>query len=90
MVRVELYPDLSHCIQTQAKKEHGQTMKRLLAAEGQSGELEERLGLLRLFLEEADFMSLRRESEKHLLEGRQVRFTVYLEAGRPRWDMEVL
>jgi hypothetical protein len=35
-------------------------------------------------------MSLRRESEKHLLEGRQVRFTVYLEAGRPRWDMEVL
>jgi hypothetical protein len=90
MVRVELYPDLSHCIQTQAKKEHGQTMKRLLAAEGQSGELEERLELLRLFLEEADFMSLRRESEKHLLEGRQVRFTVYLEAGRPRWDMEVL
>jgi hypothetical protein len=90
MVQVELYPDLSHCIQTQAKKEHSETVKRLLAAEGQSEALEEKLEVLRLFLEEADFVSLRRESEKHLVEGRQVRFTVYLEAGRPRWAMEVL
>jgi hypothetical protein len=90
VVRVELFPDLSHCVQTQAKKEHSETMKKLLAAEGQSEELEERLELLRLFLEEADFKDLRRESEKHLAQGRQVKFTVYLEDGRPRWDLQAL
>ena len=90
MVRIELFPDLSHCVQTQAKREHSDTMKRLLAAEGQSGELEERLELLRRFLEEADFKDLRRESEKHLTQGRQVRFTVYLEDGRTRWDLQAL
>lgn len=90
MVRVELFPDLSHCVQTQAKKEHGETTKRLLAAEGQSEELEERLELLRLFLEEADFKDLRRESEKHLLQGRQVKFAVYLEDGRTRWNLQTL
>lgn len=90
MLRVELFPDLSHCVQTQAKKEYSETMKKLLAAEGQSEVLEEKLELLRLFLEEADFKDLRRESERLLTQGSQVKFTVYLEAGRPRWDSQVL
>jgi len=90
MVQVELYPDLTHCIETQAKREYGNAMKKLLTAEGSSEALEERLELLRLFLEEADFKNLRRESEKHLMEGRRVRFNIHLDNGRPQWQMQVL
>jgi hypothetical protein len=90
MVQVEMFPDLSHCVETMAKKEYSETMKKLLTAEEQSESLEEKLELLRLFLEEANFKSLREESEKYLIQGKQVKFTVYLEAGKPRWDSQVM
>ena len=51
--------------------------------------LGERIELLRLFLESADFRELRRESEKHPIEGRTVRFVLYLEEGVPRHQMIV-
>jgi len=89
MLQVELVPGLSHCIETVTKREYDETMRQLLAAgEGQE-ELRERIELLRIFLERMDFKKLRRESEKHLVEGRTVRFVVYLEDGVPKYDMMV-
>jgi len=89
MLQVELVPDLSHCIETVTKREYDETMRQLLAAgEGQE-ELRERIELLRIFLERMDFKKLRRESEKHLVQGRTVRFVVYLEDGVPKYDMMV-
>ncbi len=92
MASVDLFPDLSHCVETQAKREHGETMKKLLAA-GQdlkdSEGLERKLELLQKFLEQTDFTYLRRQSEKHLMEGKQVKFTVYLEDGEPQYEMRV-
>jgi len=89
MVRIELVPDLSHCVETVAKKEHRETMEELLATGKGSKELQERMELMRIFLETMDFKKLRRESEKHLIEGRKVKFVVYLEEGTPKYELQV-
>ena len=89
MLRVELIPDLTHCIETAARREHAAVSKRLLTPGSGNKELEEKLEILRLFLESADFKQLRAESEKQLIEGRMVRFVVYLENGAPQYEMIV-
>jgi hypothetical protein len=80
-LKVELVPDLDHCIETLAKKEHADVSTQLLEAGQRNKELEEKLEILRLFLETADFKKLRAESEKSLIEGRRVKFLVYLDNG---------
>ena len=77
MLRVELIPDLSHCIETVAKIEHAAVSKQLLTPGQRNKELEEKLEILRLFLETANFKKLRAESEKRLMEGKKVKFMVY-------------
>lgn len=89
MLKIELVPDLSHCIETVAKRKHAELVQRFLALGGGNKPLEERLEILRLFLETADFKKLRSESEKQLMEGRMVRFVVCLENGIPRCQMHV-
>jgi hypothetical protein len=89
MVQIELVPDLSHCVETMAKREYKEMVAKLLAAEEDSEELQERIELLRLFLKTMDFRKLRRESEKHLVEGKRVKFVVYLEGGVLNCEMVV-
>ncbi|MFC1864750.1 hypothetical protein ACFLYG_02870 [Chloroflexota bacterium] len=67
MLKVELIPDLSHCIEAVAKREHTAVSKQLLTPGQRNKELEEKLEILRLFLETADFKKLRAESEKRLM-----------------------
>ncbi len=88
MSQIELVPDLGHCIETVAKREHAAALKQLLGPGQSNKELEEKLEILRLFLETADFKKLRAESERHLLEGRIVKFVVYLENG-VKYEMQV-
>ena len=90
MLEIELVPDLSHCIETAAKREHAEVLKQLLTPGGGSKELQEKLEILRLFLKTMDFKKLRSESEKQLVEGRKVRFVVYLEDGVPEYEMQVI
>ena len=87
--RIELIPTLTHCIQTTAKREFSRGLDEYLQNDEEDEELGARTELLRLFLESADMRELRRQSEKHLVEGRTVRFTLYLEAGEPRYEMRV-
>lgn len=89
MVQIELVADLSHCIETVAKREYRETVEKLLAAEEGNRELQEKVELLRVFLRTADFRKLRVESEKHLIEGRKVKFVVYIEDGAPKYNLEV-
>lgn len=77
MLKVELVPDLSHCIETVAKKEYNTVAKQLIKSGEENKELEEKLEILGLFLETADFRKLRAESEKILVEGKKVKFVVY-------------
>jgi len=89
MVSIELFPDLSHCVETQAKREYDEAMKKLLADKEHTEDIERRLELLQAFLEKTDFRELRRLSEKHLAEGKQVKFTICLEGGKPQYSMEI-
>jgi len=88
MLKVELIPDLRHCIETVAKREHAAVSKQLLTPGQENKELEEKLAVLRLFLETADFKRLRAESERRLVEGNKVRFVLYSDNGI-KCEMEV-
>ncbi|UCC90770.1 MAG: hypothetical protein JSW24_00990 [Dehalococcoidia bacterium] len=61
-----------------------------LLNKGEEGELRERLDTLRLFLEATDFRELRKEYERHLLEGRRVKFILHLVKGKPTYEMKVI
>ncbi len=76
-------------METKAKRQYKQILKELLN-KGEEGELAEKLEILRLFLEAADFNKLRSESEKRLLEGRKIKFTLYLEKGQPKYEMKII
>ncbi|MBN1367373.1 MAG: hypothetical protein JW967_05560 [Dehalococcoidales bacterium] len=88
-IKIELVPNLEHCIETVARKKHAELTKMLLVSEMVEPETEERLLTLGLFLNKADFKKLRAESEKHLARGDEVRFIIYLNKGVPRWEMHV-
>jgi hypothetical protein len=89
MVMIELVPDLSQCIETVAKREYRNTVQILLSTEAASEEIRERAEILRLFLEAADFKKLRAESERYLIDGRQVRFTIYTQGNVSKYEMQV-
>jgi len=87
-LQIELVPDLSHCIETIAKREYAEIVNKLLSAEDDE-ELQQRAVLLQAFLETTDFRPLRRESESHLIEGKKVTFIVCLDEGLPEHKMEI-
>jgi hypothetical protein len=89
MVSIELTPTLAHCIETTARQEFSKTTNEYMQRGGENEELEEKIELLRAFLELTDFRELRKGSEKHLIEGKTVRFILYLEDGKPRYEMKV-
>jgi len=60
-----------------------------MEGEQEDKELERKSELLKAFLESADFRKLRRESEKHLIQGRTVKFIIYWEENKPNYDMIV-
>ena len=90
MLKIELVPTLSQCVETVAKREYEGTLKRLLTGEEVNNELEEKAEILRLFLQTADFKKLRAESEMWLVEGKTVKFMIYVEYRVPRYAMQVL
>ena len=88
MLIIELVPDLSHCIETVAKREYQETIKRLLSAPEMSEKLQEKAEILSLFLQTADFKKLRSEYEKYLTGGQKVKFMIYLENGASMYNIE--
>jgi hypothetical protein len=90
MLKIALVPDLSHCIETIARRKHADLAQILLGSEAGNIEMEEKLEILRLFLETADFRKLRSESERQLIGGKDVRFTVYIEARAFKYEMHVI
>ena len=87
-IRIELEPKLDACVETQAKRQYNQTLSELLK-KGENRELEGELELLKLFQESADFNKLRRESEKHLVAGKKVKFILHLKEGKPEYEMQI-
>jgi hypothetical protein len=79
MVCIELKPNLSSCIETLSKKEYERTLNLLLKERSVAERLGERLEVLRLFLESADFGYLRSQYEGYLTQGKEVTFLIYPE-----------
>ena len=89
MIKVELYPSLSHCIKAVAREELNKAVCCLLSGENTVSETEEKVEILRLFLENANFEKLRVESEDLLLKGKRVKFVIYLEGSNLKCEMLV-
>jgi len=89
VIKIELVPDLSHCIHTVTKREYENTLRRLLSGESGNEQLNQKLELLTIVLKEIDFKQLRRESEKHILGGKEVNFVFYLKNNMPEYEMRV-
>jgi hypothetical protein len=89
IVPIEIKPTLSNCIETLSKKEYERTLNLLLKNGGLDEELGERLEVLRLFLESADFGYLRSQYEGYLIEGREVKFLIYMGEGGVSYKMVV-
>jgi hypothetical protein len=87
-MQIELFPSLSHCIETTAKQEFWKSVDEYMEKQGDR-QLEERIELLKAFLESVDFRELRCESEKHLVEGKKVTFVIRWEENKPHYKMVV-
>ncbi len=85
---VVLAPDAHHCIETVARNEYRRCVDACFRLDRLEPELEVRVEILRLFLEQADFRRLRRESETFITAGRPVRFLIGLHGERTRWRIE--
>jgi hypothetical protein len=88
-IRIELVPTVSHCIETVAKREYWKTVDEYLKKGEEDKALEQKIELLKSFLDTADFTKLRADSEKHLLDGKRVTFTVSMESGKRGCEMTV-
>jgi hypothetical protein len=87
-VKIELTPTLDLCIEGKARQEYLKSADEYMQRGQKDRKLEEKIELLRMFLETVDFRKLRAESEKHLREGKKVRFILTLEEGKPQYEMK--
>ena len=87
---IELIPSLSHCIETTAREKFWNSVNQYMEGGQEDKKLEKRIELLRSFLESVDFKELRSQSERYLLEGKQVKFIVSWKEGKPNYEMVVI
>ena len=86
---IELFPSLSRCIETTASEEFWNSANQYMECGQKDKKLEEKIELLKAFLESADFKKLRRDSERHLVQGKKVRFLIRCKEGKPSYEMTV-
>jgi hypothetical protein len=87
---IELFPSLSRCIETTARKEFWNSVNQYVERGQEGKKLEEKIQLLKAFLESMDFKKLRSQSEKHLVEGKKVKFVISWKEGKPSYEMVVI
>jgi hypothetical protein len=87
MSQTELVPDLSHCIETVARRKYENLVGSYLQTGKDDSKFGEKVELLRSFLESADFRKLRKQSEGYLLKGQKIKFILYRERGKSKCKM---
>jgi hypothetical protein len=87
---IELFPSLSHCIESTAREEFWNSVNQYMESGQEDKELEEKIELLKAFLESMDFKELRSQSERYLVEGNQVKFVISWKEGKPDYQMTVI
>jgi hypothetical protein len=88
MIEIKLEPNLSHCIETVAKRKYEKVLSQILGGK-QEDSLMDELELLRLFLESADFGQLRSRCEEPLLAGRGIEVVLRSTQGVPPYEIEI-
>jgi len=86
---VELSPSLSHCIETTAREEFWNSVNQYMEIGREDKKLEEKIELLKAFLESMDFKKLRSQSERYLVEGKQVKFVICRKKDKINYEMVV-
>jgi len=86
---IELFPSLSHCIETVAKQEFWSSVNKYMGNERENEELKDKIELLKAFLESMDFRKLRSESEQYLIQGKKVKFVIYWGKNKPSYEMVI-
>jgi len=86
---IQLCPDLSHCICTVAKREYWDGVSALLRTGEVDEDIEQKIELLRAFLETFDCSTLRQQCEPYLVQGKTVSFDVYWQDGKPTYEVKV-
>ena len=89
-MEIEFEPDLSHCIQTLAKREYDRLMREILETEQVDSEINQKIEMLRSFLESTDFSKLRSEYEPYIIDGNHIRFTLRSMADATEYRYEVI
>ena len=84
---IELIPTASRCIETTAKREYWKSVNEYLKKANEDKRLEKKIELLKAFLETADFGMLRQQSEKHIMDGKQVSFNLSMRYGKLWYEM---
>lgn len=87
---IELIPSLSHCIETTAREEFWNSVNQYMKGGQKDKKLEERIQLLKSFLESVDFKKLRSQSERYIVEGKRVKFVISWKEGKPNYEMVVI
>lgn len=77
------------CIKCLAEQELDSCLRELLRGEENDEKIQQRFEMLVAFLKSPKSQRLRDESEKYLAEGKQVTLRIYLEAGKPRYELKV-
>lgn len=77
------------CIKCLAEEKLFSCMRQLLREDEDSDESQQRYKILYAFLESDELQKLCDESEKFLSEGKDVSVRVYLEAGKPRYELKI-
>jgi hypothetical protein len=86
---IELFPSLSHCIETTARNEFWNSVNQYTESGQESKKLEEKIELLKAFLESMDLKKLRSQSEKYLIEEKTVKFVICWKAGKPNYEIVI-
>jgi hypothetical protein len=68
MEAIDFSPNLFHCIESAAREEFWTSVSQYMGGWQTDKKPEERIKLLRAFLNSADFKKLRSQSEKHIVE----------------------
>jgi hypothetical protein len=84
-----LEPDTAHCVETIAKKEYERVLSLLMKSNQADSQLDDRLELLRFFLESADFGNLRSRCDEFLIAGRRVVVRLKSISEIPAYEIEI-
>ena len=87
---IELFPSLSHCVETTAREEFWNSVNQYMESRQEDKKLEKRIELLKAFLESMDFKKPRSQSEKYLIEGKQVKFVIFWKEDKLSYEMVVI